>query len=203
MNTIKKVYIFVLVACFSSLHSMNIESLKRLTPQEADCLTWFEATKTSIKWGIRFLPEEDQNVFKHGTTYRNNMDAITKLLEKFVSGFCQKATAMNVPLKYDEPIIASTLIKIKEFVAARMFVFNELLTKEERLTIQPEHYIKNPQAAYNAMLKAGKLLAEEHAALKLIPDTTEAKEKAAQEFTQNKMIELEVVHGKLTKNNYA
>ncbi len=194
MNIIKK--IFLISVCFSSLISMNQESLKLLTQEEGDCLKWFEITKTSISWGLKDLSEEDKNVFNQDGSYVNNMETVTELLGRFVAGFCQKARALNVPLKYNEEMIAHTLIKIREYVAARMFVFSQCLTKEERLTIRQEQYIKNPQAAYDAMLKYGKCLAGEHVRLNLIPDTFEAREKTAQEFTQNKMTELELAYGK-------
>lgn len=71
-----------------------------------------------------------------------------------------------------------------------MFVFSQLLTAQERKTVLPDQYLKNPQATLAAMIKCGYLQAQELARLAVIPNEKEAKENVAQEFVIKKMAEL-------------
>ena len=183
-----KLFFFVMMANIQPIFSMQESQV--LTADESTALQWFEQTKTAIGWGFKNLSTEDQAVFKQGVHYSDDQQILTRIMQHFVSGFCQQAAQTKTPLKYDESLISSILIKQQSYIAARMYVFSQLLTAAERSTIQRDNYLNNPEAALTVMTKSGILLAQELARLNLIPNTMPDQEKAAQEFTQNKMDEL-------------
>lgn len=189
--------LFTFIILFTHLLTLgNSQYSKILTQQEVEYHEWFAKTKTEFNWGFKNLSQEDKDIFKQGTNYNKDPKAISRVMRNFVNGFYKHAADNNIQVKYNAETINPILIKMQDYIAARMYVFSQLLTAQERLTIQQNNYLKNPQAALTVMTKSGKLLAEELARLNLIPNTVEDKNKAAQEFTQNKMAELKAAYGK-------
>jgi len=183
--------LFLCITCSLTIQSSFAIVEISLSPEELQAKKWFEQTKTALDWSYKNLPQEDQDIFKQGLHYSDNPEALTQVMQHFVAGFYKRATDLNVPLPYDQSTTTSMLVKRKSEVAARIFVFSQLLTPQERATIARDNYTKNKEAALVTMTKLSHLLAQEFARVDLIENTDEAKKQAAHQFTQNKMAELE------------
>lgn len=177
-----------------------------LSPEEVACFQWFEKTKGSINHGLKDLSPEDQEVFSKKTRYSDAPEVVIRATSNFAASFCKAATASNISLMYDAPTLASTLLKMKIAVqnktiaqatdrtSARIYVFTQLLTADEQATVSVDNYKKNPEAAHQAMVKHGELLAAELAKLGLIEDTEQAKKQEAEQFTKDKIADLQQWH---------
>lgn len=204
----KKIMMTCFVSCLSlyGAQSNDISSTPSLTPQESACFTWIEQTKKLIEFKYTYVSQEAQDTFNQGILHRDNPQKVEAACANYATAFYQCALnyqcplGMSLPMPYGKDIIEKLIIKMTiirqnktvkptDYVSARLFSFNQL-TAEEQASFRKINYMENSQATYAAAEKLGKILAQHLAELKIIPDTVEAKEKAAQEHCQKKIEDL-------------
>jgi len=192
MNYLRKIYCVLALININFLQAeiLSWYDTSTLSEKEREGLQWLGQAKTNINWGYKNLSKEDKAVFEQGERYIEDEKALTRVMQNFVAGFCAHAASKNFPVKYDAELLSSAMVKMKKYSAVRMFVFSQRLTPQEKATVLPDNYAKSPEEAQKAMTKCGKLLAQELARIKVIPDEAQAQEQVAQEFTQKKMAEL-------------
>lgn len=205
MNLLKTLLFIIVPFSFAyNLYCAEQDSLlSPLTEIEQSCFNWFEENKNSLKSVYLGLSQEDQKIMQNKILYKDNPQAVKRVVFNYAKNFCLQALEANIKLEFDEETIGKTLLKMKialqnktiskptNLITARMYVFSQLLTPEEKSTVLRDNYLTNPDATKAAMKKCATLLAIEVAKLGLIEDTDEAKKEFANQFLYKKMIELE------------
>ena len=175
-----------------------------MTSEETDCFLSFEKHKKSIpNFSYKKLAPEDQEVLVKNVLYRNSPALVINALKNYAAAFCEDIKEVPNDFHYDADMLGATLLKMKiamqnneitkptDLVTARMYVFTQLLTQEEKASVLRANYLRNPDLAHQAMTRCGTLLAEELAKLNLIEDSEQARAQTAQEFTEKKLKELQ------------
>ena len=186
-----------------------------MSSEETACFLSFKEHKKNIPgFSYKNLAPEDQEVLVKNVLYRNSPALVRSAIKNYAAAFCEDIKKTPNNFHYDADMLGATLLKIKigmqneadmlrsamqnkditkptDFATARMYVFTQLLTPEEKASVLCDNYLRNPELAHQAMIRCGILLAQELAKLNLIEDTAEAKATRAREFTEMKIAELE------------
>jgi hypothetical protein len=201
---------FIFLISFFAMQGaeQNVAQIASLSfsQEESACYAWVEAAKKAAHFSYTSLSVEDQKVFQTCVKYTDEPEKLQTACTHFAKRLYESAEKVGFERPYNVPFVAETLLKMKRMLesgniipidrtTARMYVFSQLLSPEERKTVLKENYLKNSQATHAAMLKAGWLLAEELVKLKLIENTDSGKESAALEYYAAKMEEIKKDYG--------
>ena len=198
--------IFLLIALFfitQSVHVFSMNTPSALTPEETECFTFFDKNAAYHALAYKALSEQDKTIIHSGMSYSDHMQEVKNALDNYATEFCTALEKAHITPAYDAQFISATLLKMKiamqnkkiekptDHLSARMYVFSQLLTPQEKAFFHKDTYLQDKSTAHQVVRKCGLLLADELVKIKLIEDTPDAKELAAQEYTAQKIADLE------------
>jgi len=169
----------------------------------ADCFEAFDAQLQAKATAYQNLSDEDKEVFTKQIKYEDDPQKVNQAFEHYTQSFCNEVAGR---FQYTQQQLKDSLLKVREIrqrakmdaptdrITARIYVFNHLLTYEEKASVLQDNYLKDPEKAHQAMEKAGKLIAIEYAKLGLIEDTDTAKEQTAREYKEKKIKEFQLTY---------
>jgi aminoglycoside phosphotransferase len=202
------------------------DSAEKITEQEKKYFAWFEQTQTLLPSVFQELSAEDKAVFSQRLKFGEHPEEVTRSRTNYVRIFykalssvqfpnetyqfelkemyqppCDEATLTAVVLKVTKQLHSPTAQKATDLLSARLYVYKDLLTEQERDTWLPFNYLANPQAAEQVATRFGTLLVEELAKLSLVENTDEAKREKAAELSASKIAELKKALGNAMPEN--
>jgi hypothetical protein len=181
---------------------------QELTPLEKGYFEWFEQTSKQVPSVFQSLSAEDKTVFNQRLKFGEHPEEVTRSRTNYVRALyayalqdgkpiaCDEATLTTVVLKVTRKLHAQVLAKPTDLLSARIYVYNQLLTQQERATWTEANYVENPQAAHRVVVRFSNLLVEELARLGLVESTDEAKKQKAKELYHSKVAELKKAYDK-------
>ena len=170
-----------------------------LTATEKSCYEWYVEQQKKLSSPYQKLSSEDIAVFNNRINYTDNPEAVTRSRNNFVEVFYTLVHDANIKIEYDKETLQRTFLKMTkamhtksiekptDVLSARMYVFSQKLTEQEKSMWTQINYLKNPQEAEKVVLKWSDLVSKELAKLKLIVDTKEARELKSQELFDEKL----------------
>ena len=193
-----------------SMNSFGMEQTKNssdgLSKEESDCFEWFEGYKQESNSVFQSMPDNERKFLHAGIHSQEDPQVIQQVIIKFVSKLYENFSQVNIPVKYTEKILVSTLLKIRiatynqtvekptDLVTARIYVASQLLTKTEKDAVSKDNFLTNSDNVSNTLKRYSTLLAEELAKLGLIGCTEHDKSKCAQYWYERKMKDVQMIH---------
>lgn len=187
---------YALLSLISLTTMLPIFSMQSpLTTVEENCFNWLDNAIGLKEVAYNALSEEDRKAW----IFAEDTASLTAVVPTYIKEIYKAAEKAGIEVPYNETTLVKTVMHVKKLmrnkeiikpvdrITARMYVFSSLLTPEEQASVYENNYKANPAAASAAMLKNGKLLAEELAKLGIIENTPQAKEQEAQLFHAKKM----------------
>ena len=104
-------------------------------------------------------------------------------MDRYSENIILQLNQAGVEEKYDQKFLSEVLFKVKYFIqngdmsaspvdllTARLYVFSQLLTEDERSSMKRENYLKDPDSTHRAVRKFSTLLADELEKLSLLDE---------------------------------
>ena len=122
-----------------------------LTPEEDDCFDWFHSFPAQCGAAFNRMSERNQLLLQRSA----NLDAITEYVDNIFAIFDKEIRF----IPYDKTLIIQSMFKVKRLInqsyipfpigptTARLWVFNKLLTEQEKAALQKDNYLKDPDRA--------------------------------------------------------
>jgi DNA anti-recombination protein RmuC len=124
---------------------------KHVTMEDiADCFEAFDAQLQTKAKAYQNLSDADKEVFTKQIKYEDDPQKVDQAFENYTQSFCDE---VGTQFPYTQQQLKQSLLKVREIrqrarvhtptdrITARIYVFNHLLTAEERASVLQDNYL--------------------------------------------------------------
>jgi hypothetical protein len=208
-----KYILFFALALSNSSYLMAMQDAEQtqeeeLTPLERSYFAWFEKLSQDAPSIFQSLSKADREIFSRKRRYSQcPEDAIRRARTNYAHAvyayargngtpICDEATLTSVVLRATKLLYAPPAKDPTDLSSVRAYVYNQLLSPQEKNAWAPDEYLKNPHKAEAIAARFSTLLVDELAKLGLVENNEVAKTEKSIAFCNAKIAELKKACGK-------
>lgn len=167
-TNLKSIYFLVSLLSVFSVKTMEQQKLPTLTPQEEECMDWFDKSTEKVS-AFQALSPKDLETFTKKIKFQDDPKRVKKSRTNFVKELVKFAQEKGIAFPHDEKTLLSAVIKTTQRMhsranetptnerQARILAHNELSEHEQRLITTPDGYLAHKQEAHQIVAKWSKL----------------------------------------------